>query len=183
MAITVAGTPPAPLRNRKKVDALSADELTALRQAFSAMYGIDDDRGFGRYAGTHGLPLPISCQHHNPLFLPWHRAYLYLFEQALQDQVAGVTLPWWDYYAGDEPAIPAAYAQERANGAANPLAHGPITGIPHRCPPRPTGRRGSSRRSPTSLTSSRPWTRRRTATSRTSSRASTTTSTSGWAGR
>jgi hypothetical protein len=27
------------------------------------------------------------------LFLPWHRAYLYNFEMAMRDRVAGVTLP------------------------------------------------------------------------------------------
>src|SRR5215471_7210170 len=130
MATNDAGTPPAALRNRKKVDALSADELSALRGAYSAVYGIDDDRGFAHHAGIHGLPLPIYCHHHDPLFLPWHRAYLYLFEQALQDQVAGVTLPWWDYFGGSQPAIPDAYAQEQVDGAANPLAQGPISGIP-----------------------------------------------------
>src|SRR5258708_8127231 len=130
MASDGGGPPKAALRNRKKVDGLSAAELAAFRQAFTAMYGIDDDRGFAYHAGIHGLPLPISCQHHNPLFLPWHRAYLYLFEQALQDRVAGVTLPWWDYYGAGDPAIPDAYAQEQVGGAGNPLAHGPISGIP-----------------------------------------------------
>ena len=67
MATNNAGTPPAAVRNRKKVDALSADELTALRSGYSTMYGIDDDRGFARYAGIHGLPLPIYCHHHDPL--------------------------------------------------------------------------------------------------------------------
>ena len=122
-------SPPA-LRNRKKVDSLSTDELAALRGAFSAVYAIDDDRGFAHHAGIHGLPLPIQCQHHNPLFLFWHRAYLYLFEQALLDQAPGVALPWWDYYGGGEPAIPAAFAQKEVGGAPNPLARGPIQGIP-----------------------------------------------------
>jgi tyrosinase len=44
--------------------------------------------------------------------------------------VAGVTLPWWDYYGGGEPAIPDAYAQEQVDGGDNPLADGPIRGIP-----------------------------------------------------
>ncbi len=130
MATNGVGPPLGALRNRTKVDSLSADELGALRRAFMSVYAIDDDRGFAYHAGIHGLPLPIWCQHHTPLFLPWHRAYLYHFEQALQDQVAGVTLPWWDYYGGAEPAIPDAYAQERAGGAANPLFAGPIRGIP-----------------------------------------------------
>lgn len=62
--------------------------------------GIDDDRGYQYFAGIHGLPLPICCQHHNLLFLPWHRAYLYFFEQSLLDQVATVPLPWWDWAIG-----------------------------------------------------------------------------------
>jgi len=130
MADNGAGPPPSALRNRKKVDSLSAGELAALRSAFAAVYAIDDDRGFAYHAGIHGLPLPIWCQHHTPLFLPWHRAYLYHFEQALQDQVPDVTLPWWDYYGGGDPAIPEAYASQTAGGAPNTLFQGPVSGIP-----------------------------------------------------
>jgi tyrosinase len=130
MASTSPVPPQAVLRNRTKIDALTANQLAALRQAFTAVYGINDDRGFAYWAGIHGLPLPISCQHHNLLFLPWHRAYLYFFEQALMDQVAGATLPWWDYFAAAPPAIPDPYAQPGVNGAPNPLYRGPIQGIP-----------------------------------------------------
>jgi hypothetical protein len=31
--------------------------------------------GFDYFAGWHGVPLGWY-QHHDPLFLPWHRAYL-----------------------------------------------------------------------------------------------------------
>ncbi len=31
------------------------------------------------------------------MFLPWHRAYLYFFELALQDRVPEVAIPWWDW--------------------------------------------------------------------------------------
>ena len=82
---------------RVEVGSMTSDHLASFRQAVTASMGISDDRGYSRWAGIHGLPLPISCKHHNPLFLPWHRAYLYLFEKSLQDQVAGVTLPWWDW--------------------------------------------------------------------------------------
>ena len=42
-----------------------------------------------------------------PLFLPWHRAYLYFFELALQDQdpAHAVTLPWWDWDYRLDPAL------------------------------------------------------------------------------
>jgi len=82
------------LRNRKNVDNLSTTQLKTLRDAFAAVEAISDDRGFSHWAGIHGLPLPMYCQHGTRLFLPWHRAYLYSFELALRDQVteAGRTL-------------------------------------------------------------------------------------------
>jgi tyrosinase len=127
----MAGAPGelAQLRRRKSVDELTADDLAALRSAYTAMEGLSDDRGFGFWAGIHGLPLPISCKHHNPLFLPWHRAYLYLFEQALLDQSADAGLPWWDWTA--QTGVPRAYDRATLDdGSANPLASGPVTGIP-----------------------------------------------------
>ena len=39
------------------------------------------------------------CQHGWERFLPWHRVYLYEFEQALQDFCPDVTMPWWDFPA------------------------------------------------------------------------------------
>lgn len=123
MAVTAAGRPTGARRFRKSVDALSRAQLTELRRAFGAVMAISDDRGFAHHAGIHGLPLPMYCQHGTNLFLPWHRAYLYFFELALQDQVPGASLPWWDWAAPPARAhgIPAAYADRRVGKAANPL--------------------------------------------------------------
>jgi tyrosinase len=52
-----------------------------------------DPRNFNVQAAIHGT----SCRHGSELFLPWHRAYLYEFERLLQEQVPGVTLPYWDW--------------------------------------------------------------------------------------
>jgi tyrosinase len=104
---------------------LSDVELAALREAFRRVQERQDSRGFGHFASIHGIPEPGYCEHGNQLFLPWHRGYLYHFEQALQDEVAGVTLPWWDYTASGE--FPEAYAAETdADGNPNPLASGRI---------------------------------------------------------
>ena len=96
-------------------------QLQAFRAAMTSATGISDERGYNYQAGIHGLPLPISCDiaHGHPIFLPWHRAYLYFFELTLRDQQSEVTLPWWDWTA--DPAIPAAYDAQRVGGAANPL--------------------------------------------------------------
>jgi tyrosinase len=69
------------------------------------------------------VPLGL-CVHHEPLFLPWHRAYLYYFELALQRQVPGVSLVWWDWTVDRE--IPPAFAEPQVDGADNPLYEAPI---------------------------------------------------------
>lgn len=117
---------PRALRHRRSVRRLTERQLADLREAVVRAQAVGDDRGYQAWAGIHGLPLPISCTHHNELFLPWHRAYLYLFEKALQDQVPGVTLPWWDWTSGHAEGIPDAYARRSAGGRRNPLFDSPI---------------------------------------------------------
>lgn len=117
------------LKHRKNVRNLADDELAALREAFERVYRIRDNRGYQYFAGIHGLPLPYYCQHGNTLFLPWHRAYLYAFEKALQEQVPGVTLPYWDWTSerSQSEGIPRAYTERRtAEGRQNPLAQAQI---------------------------------------------------------
>jgi len=111
---------------RKNANGLTPSEVAELREAFEASYQLGDDRGYGFLAGIHGLPLPVYCQHGSILFLPWHRAYLYLFEKALQDRVKGVTLPWWDWTVEHQQGIPRAYAVRKAEGRKNPLFDSPI---------------------------------------------------------
>jgi tyrosinase len=114
------------LRHRRSARRLTAGQTADLRKAFSAAQALHDDRGFQHHAGIHGLPLPISCTHGTPLFLPWHRAYLYLFERALQDRVAGVTLPWWDWTHSHAEGIPRLYSRREVDGQPNPLHGMPI---------------------------------------------------------
>ncbi|MGI9000478.1 MAG: tyrosinase family protein [Pseudonocardia sp.] len=121
---------------RRNTAGLTAAELADLRAAFAAAYGLSDDRGYGYFAGLHGLPLPSYCQHGTLLFLPWHRAYLYFFERALTaalrrargDTTSSVTLPWWDWTsaAAHTEGLPAGYLPTAAGGP-NPLAAGPVT--------------------------------------------------------
>ncbi len=114
---------------------MSADQLSSLQRAIAAAQAISDDRGYQHWAGIHGLPLPMYCQHGTPLFLPWHRAYLYFFELDLRDQVADVVLPWWDWSVDQE--IPAAYNARKVGNNPNPLFNSPI---------QPSGRDGGPAR-------------------------------------
>jgi tyrosinase len=121
----------APLSYRKNVVVLRGPQLAALRSAYSASMGVNDDRGWQHWAGLHGLPLPMYCQHHTPLFLPWHRAYLYYFELTLKDFEPTVTLPWWDWTSpwSHRVGFPVSYTVAEAGGKANPLTGGPINAL------------------------------------------------------
>ncbi len=115
------------LRHRRNARTLTAGQLASLREAITAAQALTDDRGYQAWAGIHGLPLPVSCTHNSPLFLPWHRAYLYFFEKALQDRVPGVTLPWWNWTTRQDEGIPSIYTDESdPEGAPNPLLRSPI---------------------------------------------------------
>jgi tyrosinase len=129
MSPVAAPTPshvPVALRHRRDVRRLTDGQLTDFRASITQTQAITDDRGYQYFAGIHGLPLPISCTHNSPLFLAWHRAYLYFFEKALQDQVAGVTLPWWDWTTNQAQGLPLAYSQQRPQNRKNPLFSSPI---------------------------------------------------------
>lgn len=119
---------PAKLLYRTSAERLPSAQLSALRQSFLSSKALSDDRGFNYWAGIHGLPLPMYCQHHTNLFLPWHRAYLYFFELSLQDLVPGVTLPWWDWSSASshKTGIPTPYTDPRVGRQANALYSSPV---------------------------------------------------------
>jgi len=108
---------------------LSPTQLDRLQAAWAHMQDLTDDRGFGHFAGLHGLPFPIHCKHSprdgvDLLFLPWHRAYLYFFERALQDIDGDVSIPWWDWTsdrAHSEGLPPLLDDRETSGGDENPF--------------------------------------------------------------
>lgn len=122
------------MRHRKSVEKLRPDQLEALRRGFAAIQRIRDNRGFAYWAGLHGAP-GHDCEHSigrfDNLFLPWHRAYLYRLELALQTQVPECTLPWWDWPSSRRSGIPAAFAEEAVGGKPNPLAGFDIPPLPN----------------------------------------------------
>lgn len=108
---------------RQSVELLSDNDLAWLRYGVQIMEGIGDNRGFNYLAGIHGIP-QFQCPHNDILFLPWHRAYLYYFEQWLRDQAAYAAIPWWDWTSdlSHQNGLPQAFSDATdANGQANPL--------------------------------------------------------------
>lgn len=124
-----------PLRYRRNVATLNAGQLKLLRDAFRKVQAFSDadDRGYQHWSGIHGLPLPAYCDiaHGTPLFLPWHRAYLYRFERALRDQVPDAMLAWWDWRtpANQQGQIPAALADQNAGSQPNPLFNAKVQSL------------------------------------------------------
>jgi hypothetical protein len=94
-------------RTRKNIDSLTPQELADYEHAFSKLKEIadadpDSMDGLTYFQNLHdGMLGP--CEHANDTFLPWHRAHLFLFEEALRrsdpPRTANVTLPYWDFSA------------------------------------------------------------------------------------
>ena len=117
--------------------------LRALRNAYSKMQDLTDNRGWIYWAGIHGFP-QYQCWHHGrvgmggqrpyDLFLPWHRAYLLYFENSMRDQDPDARLPWWDWTSpsAHEIGIPQSYSAPQAGGDDNPLASGPMPAVGRR---------------------------------------------------
>lgn len=120
-----AQQPATPLRFRRSASMLTPGQLATLRDAFARSQAIGDDRGYGYWAGIHGLPLPIGCDnaHGTAFFLPWHRAYLYFFERSLRDRNPNAMLTWWDWRVppGRRAALPAIFAEPGTRARPNSL--------------------------------------------------------------
>ncbi|MDQ6743914.1 MAG: tyrosinase family protein [Candidatus Dormibacteraeota bacterium] len=134
--------PPGTVRHRISAAKLNQHQLDGYREAIrqAGQFSSGDNRGFQWFAGQHGIPGNF-CQHHvqsehgRRFFLPWHRAYLYFFELALQDLVPDVTQPWWDWtFDPQNPTwIPDVYGVATLpGGAPNPLFSQPINVRPPR---------------------------------------------------
>lgn len=86
---------------RKSANELSAQEIADYRLAVHRIAQISaqvhtDDRGYQWVAGIHGRP-QRKCKHGGAAFALWHRPYVQLYEQLLQDVVPGAFVPYWNW--------------------------------------------------------------------------------------
>jgi hypothetical protein len=94
-------------RVRKNIDSLTSQELADYEHAISKLLEISRDDpesidGYTYFEQLHDGNLG-PCEHKNDTFMPWHRAHLFLFEEALRrsdpPRTETVTLPYWDWSA------------------------------------------------------------------------------------
>ncbi|KAI1309214.1 hypothetical protein F5Y03DRAFT_404362 [Xylaria venustula] len=87
-----------PPLTRKNLANLSIEERDNLVRAFRAIQCLkpSDPDSYFTIAGYHGIPGTYYCHHGDVLFPTWHRAYLNRLEKALQNQIPGVAIPYWD---------------------------------------------------------------------------------------
>lgn len=111
------------LRTRKNVASPDAEgDLASLRDGVSEMKRLintdpEDPRGWILQAYIHGNCNDFTdCKHSNWYFAPWHRSYLYYFEQLIQHFSGNATfaLPYWDW--SQTHTVPSSFY-----GDANPL--------------------------------------------------------------
>jgi tyrosinase len=118
--------------------------LRAYALAVGVLRGKPDTEpvSWGYQAAIHGVGAPTDpppddfrsqCQHNCWYFLPWHRWYLYYFEQILRSVMTGIAeiptgmaeawaLPYWNYARIGAQKIPAEFAAQTLwDGRPNPL--------------------------------------------------------------
>jgi tyrosinase len=93
------------IRQRMDLDLMMPEQLAEFRCAFREVLELNkwplDSRNYNNLALIH----QNHCQHGWERFLPWHRVYLYEFEQALQDHCPGVAIPYWDWTLPQYPKL------------------------------------------------------------------------------
>ncbi len=121
---------------RKSANKMSSSEIENYRLAVYRIAQISaqsqaDNRGYQWIAGVHGIPLG-RCKHGVPAFALWHRPYVQIYEQALQDAVPSAFVPYWNWTK--DRTIPQIFLDSTWQNAdtgqtePNPLLAQPING-------------------------------------------------------
>ena len=114
-----------PLRRSLQGMAIDDPVLEAYREFVTKMR--DPNSGLPinwvQFANIHGFQGGgfNLCPHSNWYFLPWHRAYVQMYEVAIRE-VTGMSdfaMPYWDWT--NDPGFPAAFGDAQVNGQDNAL--------------------------------------------------------------
>jgi tyrosinase len=112
-----------PLRRSLHGMALSDPILAAWREGVGKLKAATSGNlTWRKFAAIHGTAAGWGfCPHGNWYFLPWHRAYLLMYEETVRKLTGhnDFALPYWDWT--EDRQIPEAYMQPMFNGQPNPL--------------------------------------------------------------
>jgi tyrosinase len=89
-----------PLCDRQDQATLTDSEKERYLCAFQM---INNDGTLGKLVDIHAQ---MHMQHTNARLLPWHRVFLYLFEEALHNYHPDVCVPYWDWTNASEQHFP-----------------------------------------------------------------------------
>lgn len=89
-----------PVCRRKDQAAMTDVERSRYLCAFNM---INSDGTLGQLVDIHS---EMHMQHTNARLLPWHRVFLYLFEEALHNYHPDVCVPYWDWTRPEEQHFP-----------------------------------------------------------------------------
>lgn len=125
--LPVANAAPYPrLRMRRNIATMALDDpdLVAWRTFVADMRARDQTAAvsWSGFASVHGdLTTMNHCQHGNWYFLPWHRAFLMMYEKAVIEHSgkADFALPYWDWTR--QRGYPVAFTERTWQGRPNPL--------------------------------------------------------------
>ncbi|QDG76684.1 tyrosinase family protein [Labrenzia sp. PHM005] len=104
---------------------LDDKDLSLWRDFVGHMKGISENEPVSwiGFANIHGTSTGgfNKCPHGDWYFLPWHRGYVSMYEQAVRDWSgeASFAMPYWDWTTDRQ--IPKAYSDQTYNGQPNPL--------------------------------------------------------------
>ncbi|MDA9476873.1 hypothetical protein XI03_20760 [Bradyrhizobium sp. CCBAU 65884] len=114
--------PPPKLRRSLHGMALNDPILQTWRDGVRLLKSANGDISWASFAAIHGNDAGWGlCPHGNWYFLPWHRAYLLMYERAVR-QLTGnsdFALPYWDWTLDRQ--MPQAFTDQTYNGQPNPL--------------------------------------------------------------
>ncbi len=85
---------------RKDQSALTETEKERYICAFNM---VNNDSTLGQFVDIHS---EMHMQHTNARLLPWHRVFLYLFEEAPHNYHPDVCIPYWDWTKPEEQHFP-----------------------------------------------------------------------------
>jgi tyrosinase len=117
--IAAAATQQTPY-TRPNVHSLTPQDLESFKEGVRKMKDLppSNPSSWVYQANIHGTqmaqpwsPLWQTCEHHTDYFWPWHRMYLYWFEQIVREQSGDpdFALPYWDYSDPTRQYLPFAF--------------------------------------------------------------------------